>query len=88
MYNTGYPIFIVAFHMLPGMFVVGISIWLVVTGFERCARREKGGVWRIVSGLTVLLVFVVCLVATLWYYRDCGRPEIYPEKFRHASPLN
>ena len=74
--------------MLPGMLVVGISIWLLVNGVQRCARGEKGGVWRIASGLAVLIVFVVCLVATLWYYRDCRRPEIYPEKFRHASPLS
>ncbi len=85
-YFTGFPVHIVAIHMLPGMLVVGISIWLVVNGFERCARREKGGAWRLVSGLVVLLVFLVCLVATLWYYRDCGRPEIYPETLRFGSP--
>ena len=67
-YFTGYPIHIVAIHMLPGMLVAGFSIWLLVNGLGRCARREKGGVWRIAAGLAVLLLFAVCLVATLWYY--------------------
>ena len=73
--------------MLPGMLVVGISIWLLINGFERCARREKGGVWRIVTGFALLLVFAVSLAATLWYYRDCGRLEIYNEATRRQIPV-
>ena len=86
-YFTGYPVHIVAIHLLPGMLVVGFSIWLLINGLGRCARREKGGVWRIASGLAVLLVFVVCLVATLWYYRDSGRIEIYNEATRLQIPV-
>ena len=83
---TNFPVHIVAIHMFPGMLVVGFSLWLVINGFGRCARREKGGAWRLVCGLAVLLVFVVCLVATLWYYRDSGRLEIYPESLRFDVP--
>ncbi len=85
MYNTGYPIFVVAIHMLPGMLVVGIAIWLVVNGFGKLSRGE-GGFWRIVAGSALLLVFAVSLAATFWYYRDCSRPEIYPETLRFGVP--
>lgn len=86
MYNTGYPIFVVAVHMLPGMLVVGIAIWLVVNGFGKLSRGE-GGSWRIVAGTALLLVFAVSLAATFWYYRDCSRPEIYNEATRRHIPI-
>ncbi len=86
MYYTGYPIFIVAVHMLPGMLVVGISIWLVANGFGKLSRGE-GGLWRIAVGFALLLVFAVSLAATLWYYRDSGGLEIYNEATRRQLPV-
>jgi hypothetical protein len=86
MYYTGYPIFIVAVHMLSGMLVVGISIWLVANGFGKLSRGE-GGLWRIAVGFALLLVFAVSLAATLWYYRDGSRPEIYDEATRRQIPV-